>query len=185
MKKSISERFAKIAVFSTLFFSTVAMAEKFAIQSNSFKDGQKVPLRHAGTDAQCGGGEGLSPDVRWSNLPEGTKSLVVFLVDPDGQKGTGTSHWVVYNIPATFDGLSAGLKEEKTDSYTIGLNTMGQAAYRGLCAQASENSHHYTITVVATSIEAGSLPDGLTRQGLLEQIKGKTLLGQSIVGLYR
>lgn len=165
--------------------ASTAYAEKFSIQSDSFKDGQKIPVRYAGTEQQCGGGSGISPHVRWSNLPTGTASLAIFLTDPDGQKGTGTSHWVVYNIPPTANQLNEGLEGQQEGSYTVGVNTMGQTAYRGLCAQPQENPHHYTLTVVATTIPPGELPAGLNREALLEKLKGRSLLGQSIVGLYR
>ncbi|WDY59087.1 YbhB/YbcL family Raf kinase inhibitor-like protein [Pseudomonas sp. PSKL.D1] len=181
----LSKFFLQTSLLSTLLFSGGALADKFSIESTSFKDGEKISARHAGTDEQCGSGQGLSPHVQWKHLPEGTKSLAVFVTDPDGQKGTGTSHWVVYNIPATVTQLNEGLKDQLDGSYTVGLNTMGQSAYRGLCAQPDENSHHYTLTVVATTIEPGKLAIGLTRDALLKELKGHTLLGQSIVGLYR
>lgn len=176
---------ASLTTFTAIVAHAPSFAQKFAVGSDSLKTGEKSPLKHAGADPQCGGGSEISPHVRWSYLPQGTESLVVFMTDPDGQKGTGTSHWVVYNIPAHLDSLSEGLIKESTADYTVGINTMGDAAYRGLCAKADENTHHYTLTVVATTIKAGTLPPGLNSEQLLSAIKGKTLLGQSVVGLYR
>ncbi len=190
MKKFIYARIAPKYIFNAGLLAAclcagTAHAEKFSIQSDSFKDGQKIPVRYAGTEQQCGSGSGVSPHVRWSHLPPGTASLAIFLNDPDGQKGTGTSHWVVYNVPATITQLNEGLEGQPKGSYTVGINTIGQTAYRGLCAQPQENPHHYTLTVVATTIPPGELPPGLNREALLEKLKGRSLLGQSIVGLYR
>lgn len=39
-----------------------------------------------------------SPEVSWSIIPAGTKSLVLILEDPDAPAGMFT-HWLVYNIP--------------------------------------------------------------------------------------
>ncbi|EKT4448932.1 YbhB/YbcL family Raf kinase inhibitor-like protein [Pseudomonas putida] len=182
---AVSRYILNIGLFAACLTASTAYAEKFTIQSDSFKDGQKIPVLYAGTEQQCGSGSGVSPHVRWSHLPTGTASLAIFLTDPDGQKGTGTSHWVVYNIPATTNQVNEGLKGQTQDSFTVGVNTMGQTAYRGLCAQPQENPHHYTLTVVATTIPPGDLPPGLNREALLEKLKGRSLLGQSIVGLYR
>jgi Raf kinase inhibitor-like YbhB/YbcL family protein len=43
-------------------------------------------------------GVGESPQVSWSSPPDGTRSLVLLLEDPDAPRGTFT-HWLVYNIP--------------------------------------------------------------------------------------
>lgn len=43
-------------------------------------------------------GASISPKVSWEKIPEGTKSLVLIVDDPDAPKGTFT-HWILYNIP--------------------------------------------------------------------------------------
>lgn len=43
-------------------------------------------------------GAGESPEVSWSTIPAGTRSLVLILEDPDAPAGRFT-HWLVYNIP--------------------------------------------------------------------------------------
>lgn len=91
MKKFIYSRIAPKYIFNAGLLAAclcagTAHAEKFSIQSDSFKDGQKIPVRYAGTEQQCGSGAGVSPHVRWSHLPPGTASLAIFLNDPDGQR---------------------------------------------------------------------------------------------------
>ncbi|HNH52050.1 MAG TPA: YbhB/YbcL family Raf kinase inhibitor-like protein, partial [Nitrosomonas sp.] len=45
----------------------------------------------------------LSPALAWSGLPEGTKSLVLIVDDPDAPDPAAPKmtwvHWVLYNIP--------------------------------------------------------------------------------------
>lgn len=53
-----------------------------------------------------------------------------------------------------------------------------------MCPPAGDLPHHYVLTVIATEVEPGSLPEGLTREELLAALKGRTLMGQSVVGLY-
>jgi len=39
-----------------------------------------------------------SPEISWENIPQGTKSFVLIVDDPDAPRGTFT-HWLLYNIP--------------------------------------------------------------------------------------
>ena len=41
-------------------------------------------------------GENISPQLSWSNVPDGTKSFILLMSDPEGRGGTGTSHFVSY-----------------------------------------------------------------------------------------
>ena len=44
-------------------------------------------------------GENISPQLSWSNPPEGTKSYAILVFDIDGRPPGGVSHWVAYGIP--------------------------------------------------------------------------------------
>ncbi len=52
-------------------------------------------------------GTSESPAVSWENVPAGTKSLVLLVVDQDAQNGAFT-HWIVYNIPRKPMSLTGG-----------------------------------------------------------------------------
>jgi Raf kinase inhibitor-like YbhB/YbcL family protein len=50
-------------------------------------------------------GKDLSPPLAWSNVPEGTRSLVLIVDDPDAPDPAAPKmtwvHWVLYNLPPT------------------------------------------------------------------------------------
>jgi Raf kinase inhibitor-like YbhB/YbcL family protein len=161
----------------------LANAAGMQVSSTSFADGGAIPNLHGGDTGDCGG-KGVSPQVSWSNLPAGTKSVAVLMLDPDGAKGLGVSHWVAYNIAADRGQLKQGEGQTDGTGATVGKNVSGATAYRGMCPPVGDVPHHYTMTVVATDLELAALPPGLTRDELLAALKGHAVGGQSIVGRY-
>src|SRR5438094_682071 len=61
------------------------------LTSTAFEEGQPIPLDHTGE------GRNVSPQLKWTDPPAGTKSFALICEDPDAPRGTFT-HWVVFNI---------------------------------------------------------------------------------------
>jgi phosphatidylethanolamine-binding protein (PEBP) family uncharacterized protein len=87
-----------------LVVSSANAAGVFTLESKTFKDGQLMPKKVANSkaniptgpvSANCVG-ENVSPELHWSNVPDGTKSLVLLMFDPEGRPPGGVSHWVAY-----------------------------------------------------------------------------------------
>jgi hypothetical protein len=66
--------------------TNVVMSE-FALESNAFEHAQAIP-KHFTCD-----GEDVSPPLRWTSVPEKTRSLALLVDDPDAPGGVFT-HWV-------------------------------------------------------------------------------------------
>lgn len=164
-----------------------ARAEPFTLTSTAFTDGGVVPKKHAGfhpTRTPPCGGENVSPPLAWSNAPAATKSFAIVMQDPDGGRGAGSNHWVAYDIPASKTGLKEGEASKAPTEWVGGKNSVGWNYYFGPCGPAGDSPHHYIITLIATSLEPGQLPPGLTREELLARLRGKGLAPASIVGKY-
>ena len=66
---------------------------KLELSSTAFGEGETIPKRFTGD------GENVSPPLRWSDPPQGTKSFALIADDPDAPRGTWV-HWVLFNLPA-------------------------------------------------------------------------------------
>ena len=73
----------------------------FTLTSTDIVDGEKLSEALVGDDA-------TSPQLAWSDLPEGTKSLAVTCYDPDAPTASGFWHWVAVGIPVTTTSLPRG-----------------------------------------------------------------------------
>lgn len=153
-------------------------ADAFELTSPGVPDGGTLSRDHAGNQNQCGGAN-VSPALQWRNVPAGTRSFAITTADPDGAKGFGVSHWVVYGIPASTTSLAAG--GEPPAGARIGLNVGGQAAYRGPCPPVGEIAHHYVVQIYALDLAPDAPAPGLSRDALRAAIKDHVLGNTSTV----
>jgi Raf kinase inhibitor-like YbhB/YbcL family protein len=105
------------------------MNKQFTINIDSWNNGASIPARFAfgqpGKDNPFAPSDNLSPAIRWSNAPAGTKSFAIICHDPDvpssgedvNQKGkvvpadlprVNFFHWVLVDISADLSGLKEG-----------------------------------------------------------------------------
>jgi Raf kinase inhibitor-like YbhB/YbcL family protein len=146
-------------------------AELFSIKSSTFADGKTMPKKvanstaNAPTNANCVG-ENVSPQFSWSNVPDGTKSFVFLMIDPEGRAPGGVNHWVAYGIPASVTGFAEGEVSKPNDKYVGGKSTQGVGFYSGPCTPPNATAHHYTFVLIENDFDPKELPPGLTRDEL-------------------
>ena len=149
--------------------------EKFALNSTQLVDGGVLPAKYAGAGGprNCTGGN-LSPPLRWSNPPKGTRSYTVVIIDMDGYgepDGGGFIHWIAYGISASTRSLDEGEANSPSIKFLVGKNTLGTTTYAGPCPRVGkEGSHQYVVSVTALSIDGRDLKPGLTARELQDAI---------------
>jgi len=123
----------------------------FTLTSNDLTDGGQLP------DAQVYAKGNVSPHLKWSGAPEGTKSFAITCYDPDAPTGSGFWHWTVANIPADVSELATGAGS--TDGANLpagavqGRTDFGSAGFGGAAPPAGHGPHRYIFTVFAVDVD--------------------------------
>jgi Raf kinase inhibitor-like YbhB/YbcL family protein len=107
--------------------------------SSDFTPGGLIPRRHT-----CDG-QDVSPPLRATGIPPGTRELVVVMVDHDAGD---FMHWGIAHLTPRASEVPPGAKPAGA---VLGRNGFGSLGYRGPCPPAGDGAHHYEITVYALS----------------------------------
>ena len=153
-------------------------AGKLVVLCPTFADGAPMPVKY--TDD----GDNVSPPLRWTGIPESTRSITVICDDPDAPGGAWV-HWILFNIPATETGLEEGIPEAEKlpNGARHGLNDFGRPGYGGP-APPSGKVHHYRFRVYA--LDAVMILKPRVRRDELEQnMKGHILASGELIGTYK
>jgi Raf kinase inhibitor-like YbhB/YbcL family protein len=147
-----------------------ADASKLRIDSPVVSEGATIP-----TQFTCSGAD-QSPPLSWSGVPQGTKSLVLLVEDPDAPHGTFV-HWVVYDISPASDGFKPGAADGKE-----GANSAGESAYMGPCPPPGKPHHyHFRLFALDTNPKLGANPDA---QAVRHAMNGHVKESAELVGIF-
>ena len=148
------------------------------IFSPAFGNGEFIPVKYT-----CDG-EDVSPPLLFLDPPEETQSFALLVDDPDAPAGVFT-HWIIYDIPASFEGLPEDVPPVPELEYGIkqGLNDFGRVGYGGPCPPPG-NPHRYFFLLFALDVPTLGIPPGVRKPQFLEAIEGHILAQDELVGLY-
>jgi len=167
---------AATATLALSLFGTAAnAADVFSLTSSTFKDSTMMPKSAANSSANQPNnkncvGDNVSPQLSWTGVPDGTKSFVILMIDPEGRGGAGVNHWVAYGIATSVTGFAEGEVSKPSDKYVGGKSTQGVGFYSGPCTPPGTTPHHYTFVLVATDFDVKELPPGLTKDEVADKI---------------
>ena len=151
------------------------------ISSSAFKDGEKVPIQYVMPGA---GGKNISVPLSWKNIPSGTKSFAVSMVDPH-PVAQNWVHWLVINIPANVTFLEEGASRKKMPQRSMELkNSFGDIGYGGPQPPKGTGDHPYVVTLYALNVEKLNLGAGTLLSTFKKALEGKILASAIITGKY-
>lgn len=158
-----------------------SVARPMTITSAAFSHNQALPERYT-----CDG-DGISPPLEWSGLPEGTKAVVLIVDDPDAPDPAAPKttwvHWVLYNIPLSVSGLPQGVAVEDLPKGTKeGLNGWQRAGYGGPCPPIGRHRYFHRLYALDLPLPDLGRP---TKQELEKAMEGHILSKAELVGTYQ
>ncbi|HEX2494079.1 MAG TPA: YbhB/YbcL family Raf kinase inhibitor-like protein [Steroidobacter sp.] len=148
------------------------------ISSPAFAEGSAIPKKYTRD------GENLSPPLKWSGAPRGTRSFALLCEDPDAPSGT-FRHWAVANIPAEENGLSEGMGAARAHGGDVGRNDFGRSAYDGPAPPRGHGLHHYHFRLAALDIEELEMSENKSAGELWRAVEPHILAQAETVGTYQ
>ena len=151
------------------------------LTSSAFADNGEIPARYT-----CEG-QDLSPELAWSGLPEGTRSLALIVDDPDAPDPAAPRmtwvHWVLYNIPPDSGGLPESADADNLPEGTLeGLNDWQRTGYGGPCPPIGRHRYFHKLYALDTVLPDLRQP---TKAQLEKALQGHILGYTELVGTYQ
>ena len=142
--------------------------EDLKLTSSAFSDGNPIPR-------ECGYKNGnKEPPLTISGKPEGTKSLVLIMDDPDAMAAVGKVwvHWVAWNIDPT---------KTELEKSTEGMTDFGEVGYGGPAPP--DKTHTYVFKLYALDSKL-DLPDKSTKVYVEKAMEGHIIEQAQLTGTY-
>jgi Raf kinase inhibitor-like YbhB/YbcL family protein len=165
-----------------------ALAEPFKLSSADIKPNAPIADEQVFEGFGCTG-KNLSPALKWTGAPKGTKSFALLVHDPDAPTGgAGWWHWVMTNIPADAAELPKGAGKADGSALPKGalqINTdFGGPGWGGPCPPVGDKPHHYNFTLHALKVDKLDLPQGATAALAGFMINANSIGKASFTGTY-
>lgn len=151
--------------------SVIMPTTELMLSSAAFQHNALIPSQYT-CDA-----DDINPPFSISGVPEGTRSLVLIMDDPDAPVGTW-DHWIVFNIPPDTDEI----REGKEPGGIPGNNSWGRGGYGGPCPPSG--THHYVFKLYALDTVL-PLQKGTTKQEIQWAMDGHILAETQLIGTYQ
>jgi len=178
-RKSILLFFIILTLF--VFQEYVSGGGTMEISSTAFKDGGKIPIQYVMPGA---GGKNVSIPLAWRDIPPGTKSFALSMVDlhPVAQSWV---HWLVINIPPQVTFLEEGASRKKMPPGSAELkNSFEDVGYGGPQPPKGTGDHPYITTLYALNVDKLDLGVIISLSSFKKAIEGKVIGSGSITGMF-
>lgn len=143
-------------VVLALLFPTLSFA--VTLTSSAFANNGVIPNEFTySLNSQCSGSN-LSPPLTISDIPAGTQSFALTVVDPDGGNWV---HWKAWNISAATTILPENVSV--TATFDQAVNDFGAIGYGGPCPPTP--NHRYVFTLYALNTTFATEPTATQLEG--------------------
>lgn len=142
-----------------------------AVTTNAFTDRSPIPAAYT-----CDG-DGRSPDLEWTWIPDSARSLVIVVDDFTAERAK-TVHWTMWNIDPRLREIAAGGR-----GGVEGVNDFGQIGYAAPCPPRGE-MHYYGFRLFALDTMLSVDPRTTTSAELERAMDMHVVAGGTLIGWY-
>jgi phosphatidylethanolamine-binding protein (PEBP) family uncharacterized protein len=191
---------ASLAILILVTMAAFTSNKTLTVTSYAFTNNGNIPVKYTCVGQQA------SPPLNIGNIPEGAKSLVIIVDDPDApikpaatapivtnakhkktapakhpKKVTETppayfTHWLMWNIDVDGGSIPENFKNDNE-----GTNSAQQIGYAGICPPTG--THHYHFKVYALDIKL-NIPKTTDKAALEKVMQGHILAWGELVGVF-
>ncbi len=131
-------------------------------------------------------GINISPPLQWSGIPDGCKSLVLVMDNPDAPDPTAPRmtwvHWLLYNIPASTTDLPEAIGPNDLPPGTLqGLNDWNRTGYGGPCPLTGKHRFFFKLYALDSVLPTLKTP---TKAHIQEAMRKHILAETQLIGTY-
>ena len=146
------------------------------LRSPAFNDGERIPDRHARNHGN------VSPPLQWSGEPDGTRSFVLVVEDPDAPRGL-FRHWAAFDISPDRHRLDEGAGG-RGDALSQGANDFGDTGYDGPQPPQGHGPHHYHFRIAALDTEHLDVGPQQRAEAIWQAAQDHILEETELIGIY-
>ena len=151
------------------------------LKSGAFEHGAEIPTRYT-----CEG-EDVSVPLSWEGAPEGTRSLVLIVDDPDAPDPNAPKmvwvHWVLYNIPPDVNSLTEHITSATLPSgASEGLNDWQRLGYGGPCPPIGRHRYFHKLYALDAVLDGLNAP---TKADVEAAMQGHIIAQAELMGTYQ
>jgi Raf kinase inhibitor-like YbhB/YbcL family protein len=168
-------------------YAKLPSVASFTVTSTDVTDGQPQDERHAYEGATDNAGN-TSPQLSWSNFPDGTKSFVVTCYDPDAPTPSGFWHWVLVDLPADTTSLdtNAGAAGATLPGNAFHVrNDWSSKDYGGAFPPDGDRPHRYYYVVHAVDVDTLGVDDDASAAVVSFNLAFHTLARAQLVATFQ
>jgi Raf kinase inhibitor-like YbhB/YbcL family protein len=167
-----------------LVFNDEALAEvddTIVVTSPAFAEGEPLPARFTAD------GDGVSPPLRWSGVPQGTAEVVALIEDADSPTPNPLVHAIVWRLPPVDGGLEEGAMPEETKvigTPAMGVNSYLRIGYLPPDPPPGHGPHQYAFQVYALGAPLTIEFAAPGRTELVEALQMSAIARGMLIGTY-
>ena len=151
-----------------------------AVTSLAFVDHGPLPVPYTAD------GDGLSPPLQWSGLPDDTRSVVLIVEDADSPTPRPLVHAIAVGLAPEDGALREGAlndDEEAPDRARLGRNSYLQAGWLAPDPPPGHGKHRYAFQVFALA-GAVDMPETPGRDALMDVLARDAIASGLLIGTY-